>query len=154
MYGWVFWQEEENERLVCVFNKLICTKIQSQQLCGVVLWVSRRCIFLSHGSAIISHFSCGQERLSYPCGFDLVPGIAHPAWVVRERLAFLPLQARLHLTPPLPNYYGCYRQQRQEKRQCRYLLPEKSAEPDRTAWQSAITCCSNYQMCHVKDVTK
>lgn len=45
--------------------------------------------------------------LSVPCGFDLVPRITHPAWVVRERLTFLPLQARLHLTPPLPNYYGC-----------------------------------------------
>lgn len=44
--------------------------------------------------------------LCVPCGFDLVAGVAHPARVVRQRLAFLSLQARLHLTPPLPNYYG------------------------------------------------
>lgn len=45
--------------------------------------------------------------LCVPCGFDFVAGVAHPARVVRQRLAFLSLQARLHLTPPLPNYYGC-----------------------------------------------
>lgn len=66
----------------------------------------------------VSH---GQETLSYPGGFDLVPSVAHPARVVRERLAFLPLQARLHLTPPPPNYYGCYRQQRQVRSWCRWL---------------------------------
>lgn len=60
---------------------------------------------------LISH---GQDTLSYPGGFDFVASVAHPARVVGERLAFLPLQARLHLAPPLPNYYGCYRQQTSE----------------------------------------
>ena len=59
--------------------------------------------------------SDGQLRLSYPGGFDLVASVAHPAGVVRERLALLSLQARLHLTPPLPNYYGCYRHRKHRR---------------------------------------
>ena len=52
-----------------------------------------------------------NERLSYPGGFDLVPSVTHPAWVVRQRLALFILQAGLHLAPPLTNHYGCCRQQ-------------------------------------------
>lgn len=59
--------------------------------------------------------SRGQQRLSYPGGFDLVASVAHPAGVVGECLAFLSLQARLHFTPPLSNYDGCWRQQRQAR---------------------------------------
>lgn len=56
-----------------------------------------------------------RGRSSHPCGFDLVARVAHPARVVGKGLALLPFQARLHLTPPLPNYDGRWRQQRQEK---------------------------------------
>lgn len=48
----------------------------------------------------------------YLCSFDLVPRCTAPALQIRENFAFLPVKARLHLTPPLLLHDGGWRKHR------------------------------------------
>lgn len=42
---------------------------------------------------------------TYLSGFDLVPCSTAPALQIRKNFAFLPVKARVHLTPPLLLHY-------------------------------------------------